>query len=228
MISVVMAAYNGEKYIAEQIRSILSQLGENDELVISDDNPAGKTVDVVHEFSENDSRVVYIEGPHKGVIKNFENAINNAKGDYIFLCDQDDVWLDGKVDAVMKAFEGGASVVMHDAYITDGELNKTGQTAFELNGASTGILKNIIKNTYQGSCMAFSADMKKYILPFPDKIPMHDQWIGILGEKYADVKLIDKPYILYRRHESTVTGSGGTVGQKIMWRINLLTCLLGK
>lgn len=228
MISVVIAAYNGEKYIGEQIRSILPQLGENDELIVSDDNPAGKTVEVVRGFSNDDSRVVYIEGPHRGVIKNFENAINHAKGDYIFLCDQDDVWLDGKVDAVMKAFENGAAVVMHDAYITDGELNKTGQTAFEINGTSTGILKNIIKNTYQGSCMAFSAKMKKYILPFPEKIPMHDQWIGILGEKHADVQLIDKPYILYRRHESTVTGSGGTVMQKIMWRINLLVCLLGK
>lgn len=228
MVSVVIAAYNGEKYIAEQINSVLPQLGENDELIVSDDNPEGETVKIVAEIAKNDGRVKYIRGYGKGVIKNFENAIKHAKGDYIFLCDQDDVWLDGKVDAVMKAFADGADVVMHDGYIADSNLNKTGQTVFHVNNAGKGILKNFIKNTYQGSCMAFSAEMKKYILPFPEKIPMHDQWIGIMGEKHAKVQLLNCPYILYRRHDETVTGSQTSAMQKIRWRIALLGCLIGK
>ena len=226
MISVVLAAYKGEKYIAEQVKSILPQLSENDELVISDDYPEGETYGAIEDIIKNDSRVRYIRGKGQGVIKNFEHLVNNAKGDYIFLCDQDDVWLDGKVSAVMREFEKGADVVMHDALIVDGELKPTGETAFGVNGAGTGIIKNIIKNTYQGSCMAFRASLKEHILPFPDCLPMHDQWIGLTGEKYGRVSLIDKPYMLYRRHGENVSGNGSTLTQKIKWRVSIVKCLL--
>ena len=117
MVSVVLAAYKGEKYIAAQIESIISQLGENDELIISDDYPLGKTRDAVSDLIENDERIVYIEGPQKGVIKNFEYAISKARGDYIFLADQDDVWLDGKISTVMSELENGADLVLHNAKI---------------------------------------------------------------------------------------------------------------
>ncbi len=228
MISVVLAAYKGEKYIVEQVRSILSQLSENDELVISDDYPQGETKAALEDILKNDPRVKYIHGKSQGLIKNFEYAINNSRGDFIFLSDQDDVWLEGKVKAVMSEFENGADVVMHDAFITDGELNPTGERAFALNSAGKGVFKNILKNSYQGSCMAFRKEMKEYILPFPEKIPMHDQWIGLMGEKHGKVHLIDHPYILYRRHGENVSGSGSSLMQKIRWRINILGCLLGK
>lgn len=228
MISVVLAAYKGEKYIVEQVRSILSQLSEDDELVISDDYPQGETKAALEDILKNDPRVKYIHGKSQGLIKNFEYAINNSRGDFIFLSDQDDVWLEGKVKAVMSEFENGADVVMHDAFITDGELNPTGERAFVLNSAGKGIFKNILKNSYQGSCMAFRKEMKEYILPFPEKIPMHDQWIGLMGEKHGKVHLIDHPYILYRRHGENASGSGSSLMQKIRWRINILGCLLGK
>ena len=222
MISVVIAAYNGGKYIKAQLDSVLSQLSDGDEVVISDDLPEGDTFDVVKEYLDSDARVRYIKGPGRGVIKNFENAVNAARGDYIFLCDQDDVWLPGKVDAVMKAFQSGAAVVMHDAKITDADLNVTEESFFDLMGTKKGIVKNIIKNTYIGCCMALSASLKPYILPFPDDIPMHDQWIGLVGEKYGEVNLIKEPYILYRRHGATVTGGSTTLKQKIMWRAAII------
>ncbi len=228
MISVVLAAYKGEKYIVEQVESILSQLSENDELVISDDYPQGETKAALEDILKNDPRVKYIHGKSQGLIKNFEYAINNSRGDFIFLSDQDDVWLEGKVNAVMSEFENGADVVMHDALITDGELNRTGERAFVLNSAGKGIFRNILKNSYQGSCMAFRKEMKEYILPFPEKIPMHDQWIGLMGEKHGKVHLIDHPYILYRRHGENASGSGSSLMQKIKWRVNIAGCLLGK
>lgn len=228
MISVVIAAYKGEKYIVEQVKSILPQLGESDELIISDDYPEGETKASLDGIIKRDSRVKYIHGRSLGLIKNFEYAINHAKGDFIFLSDQDDVWLEGKVEAVMKEFNDGADVVMHDALITDGELNPTGDRAFVLNSAGKGIFKNILKNSYQGCCMAFRKKMKEYILPFPEKIPMHDQWIGLIGEKHGNVHLINHPYILYRRHSENVSGGGSSLMQKIMWRINIIGCLLRK
>lgn len=228
MVSVVIAAYNGEKYIAEQLNSVLSQLEKDDEIVISDDLPSGNTYPSIKELIEKDSRIVYIKGPGKGVIKNFENAIKNAKGDYIFLCDQDDVWLDGKVDAVKKELDGGALVVMHDAYITDENLNIKEESFFSYHQTETGYLKNIVRNSYIGCCMAFSAKLKPYILPFPDNLPMHDQWIGLIGEKTGKIRLINKQYIYYRRHEGAVTGGETSLSQKIRWRTAIIKALRGK
>lgn len=226
MVSVVLAAYKGEKYICEQVLSILSQLGENDELIISDDYPAGETRTVLSSVIDGDSRIKYVPGPGRGVIKNFEYGITLAQGDYIFLSDQDDKWLPEKVDTVKKAFEGGAVLVMHNSYITDGELNLSGETAFSVNGTKTGTLRNIIKNSYQGSCMAFDKKLKEKILPFPENLPMHDQWIGLCAEHCGRVVLLDECLMLYRRHSETVTGGGSTLGQKIKWRLAITGSLL--
>ena len=177
-ISVALAAYNGEKYIGEQIESILPQLGRDDEIVVSDDNPAGKTRAAVEFYSAYDGRVRYVEGTGEGVCRNFENAILNCSGDVIFLCDQDDVWLPNKVERVMKAIENGADVVLHDAMMTDGELNVTDESFFSLNGSKRGFVRNFLKNSYMGCCMAFRRDFEPAFMPFPKDLAMHDWWIG--------------------------------------------------
>lgn len=228
MVSVVIAAYNGEKYIGEQLRSVLPQLGEGDEVIISDDNPCTATYEAVKEYIETDERIRYIRGPGKGVIKNFENAITQSCGDYIFLCDQDDVWLEGKVSAVTEEFEKGAVVVMHDATVTDEDLNPSEQSFFELRGSGTGFIRNVIKNSYIGCCMAFSKELKPYILPFPENLPMHDQWIGLIGEKYGKVSLIRKPLIYYRRHGGAVTGGKTSFSQKLLWRFAIIKAVMRK
>lgn len=228
MISVVLAAYNGGEYIKAQLDSVLSQLGADDEVIISDDKPSGTTKPVVDEIMDSDPRVKYVAGPGKGVIKNFEHAIKNAQGDYIFLCDQDDIWLDGKVESVMNEFKKGAVVVMHDAKVVNNDLAVTEESFFAAHGSGTGIVKNIVRNTYIGCCMAFSAELKPHILPFPDNLPMHDQWIGLKGEKAGKVSLIDTPYLLYRRHEGTATGGATTFLQKLKWRIAIITSLMRK
>lgn len=228
MISVVMAAYNGGEYIAQQLDSVLHQLGEEDEVIISDDLPLGSTANALKPYLEADKRIKYINGPQKGVIKNFENAIVHANGDFIFLCDQDDVWLDGKVKAVIKEFENGAVVVMHNAKVTDENLKVVADSFFDLQKTGTGCTKNIIKNTYIGCCMAFSAKLKPHIIPFPEKIPMHDQWIGLMGERAGKISLIKTPYILYRRHGEAVTGGRTSLLQKIRWRASIICCLFGK
>ena len=112
MISVVLAAYKGEKYIGAQVESIISQLGENDELIVSDDFPTGDTRKAIADLIENDKRIIYLNGPGRGVIANFEFAISKARGDYIFLSDQDDVWLDGKINTVLKEFCNGSDAVL--------------------------------------------------------------------------------------------------------------------
>ncbi|MBQ2774594.1 MAG: glycosyltransferase family 2 protein [Clostridia bacterium] len=220
-ISVAMAAYNGEKYIGEQIESILPQLREGDELIVSDDNPAGKTRSIVEFYTAYDNRVKYVEGEGKGVCKNFENAINHCSGDVIFLCDQDDVWLDGKVQKVLNVIEAGADVVLHDAQVTDGELNVTSPSFFALNGSKPGFVKNLVKNSYMGCCMAFKAEFKNIFMPFPENLPMHDWWIGLNAELRGKVAFLHEPLIKHRCHGGNVTGGETTAVQKLLWRLQM-------
>ncbi len=222
MISVALAAYKGEKYIEAQIRSILPQLSHGDEIIVSDDRPGGMTEKIVKRIAAEDSRVIWVEGKSKGVVSNFVNAIRYCKGDKIFLCDQDDVWLPDKVKRVMEAFDEGYDLVLHNAYITDGELNITDYSFFEKRGSKKGVLRNIFKNSYMGCCMAFDRKLLKKIMPMPRSIPMHDQWIGILAEIYGRVKFLDLPLIYYRVHGGNVTGGKTTFRQKMEWRRYLI------
>ena len=225
-ISVALAAYKGEQYIAEQIGSILGQLGENDELIVSDDFPKGKTRAVVEAISSKDKRIIYLEGPGKGVVKNFENALKACSGDVIFLSDQDDVWLPGKVEAVMNEIKNGAKLVLHDASRTDADLQITSPSCFEVHGANASFARNLLKNTFVGCCMAFTKDLLDMTMPFPEGIAMHDWWIALIAlKKNQKTVLLKKPFILWRRHGENVTGGKTGTVQKIKWRLNMLLSL---
>lgn len=227
-VSVALAAYNGEKYIKEQINSVLPQLSEDDEIVVSVDPSGDKTQDIVRDISLSDSRVKIIQGEGRGLIKNFENAIKNSRGDIIFLCDQDDIWLEGKVQKVKEAIENDGSLLcMHNARVVNEELEVINDSFFSVRGTRTGIINNIVKNSYMGCCMAFRKEAKQYILPFPEKLPMHDQWIGLVCERKGKVTLIDEPLLLYRRHEDNASSdSHAGVLQMLRWRLNIIKSLI--
>lgn len=228
-ISVALAAYNGGSYISEQLTSVLSQLGENDEVIISDDLPNGNTHPAVLAFLESDPRVKYVEGPGKGVIANFENALRLCTGDVIFLSDQDDVWLPDKVKKVMHEIENGAEVVLHDASITDADLNITERSYFSLHRSNASFVRNLVKNSFVGCCMAFTARVRHDILPFPKEIPMHDWWIALVAMlKHRKIVLLPEPLILWRRHGDNVTGGSTTAVQKLLWRLSLIKALIKK
>ena len=129
-ISVAMAVYNGETYIKEQLGSILNQLHKDDEIIISLDPSNDKTVQIIDSF--NDQRIKVINGPGKGLILNFENAIKHTHNEIIFLCDQDDVWLPNKVDTVLTCFEDQKiNVILHNAKIVDKDLNVIENSFFD-------------------------------------------------------------------------------------------------
>lgn len=201
MISVCMAVYNGEKYIKEQLDSILANLKEEDEIVVSDDGSGDRTREIMQEYVARDARIHLVEGPGKGVIRNFENALRHAGGDYLYLSDQDDIWAPGKVAAVQKCFaEQNCAVVLHDAQVIDEQKNVVMDSFFAYRGCRPGLLKNIMKNSYIGCCMAFRRELLPSVLPIPKNIAMHDQWIGLLGERRGGVCFLKKSLICYRRH----------------------------
>ena len=203
-ISVAMASYNGEKYIKDQITSILDNLDEYAELVISDDGSTDETVAIIKEIAQVDERVKLISGPGKGIKKNFEHAIAHCMGDYIFLSDQDDIWAKNKVKVVMQIFEEKqCSLVMHDAVVVnENHTEEIMPSFFGYRGSKTGAVANLVKNSYMGCCMAFKSELKEWILPIPDEIQMHDQWIGILNDLKGNGScLVKEKLLFYRRHE---------------------------
>ncbi len=226
-VSVCMATYNGELFIREQISSILSQLGSRDELIISDDLSNDSTTNIIKSF--RDDRILLLENlNHLGVVKNFERALMTAKGDYIFLSDQDDIWLPGKVETFMKYLQQSA-VVQSDAYIVNSTLERSGSSYFEVANAKTGLIRNLFKNQYMGCNMALDRKVLKIALPFPDKIPMHDLWLGFVSELFFNTRFINEKLLLYRRHSSnfsqTATVSLFSLFQKFAFRFNVIRYL---
>lgn len=204
-ISVAMATYNGEKYIREQLESILKQLNEDDEIIISDDGSTDNTINIIKSFE--DKRIKIFDGPRNGVKQNFANAIYNCTGKYIFLSDQDDIWCDNKINIVLKNFEKEKCMcIVHDCIVFDSSNDDVIYDSFyKYRNSGRGIIKNIWKNTYIGCCMTIDARMKNTILPIPNDIEIHDQWIGLLCEKEGKSLFINDKLINYRRHNDNVT-----------------------
>ena len=209
MISVCMATYNGEKYLRQQLDSILVQLSEQDEIVISDDGSTDKTIEILKSYK--DTRIkVFNNIKNHGVNSNFENALQNAYGNYIFLSDQDDVWLPGKIEACVNALNS-VDCVIHDAIITNAELKIIAQSFFAYRRSGNGLLKNIVKNTYLGCCMAFRRELLPTVLPIPNTTRFyHDNWIGLLADWKFNLRFIPFKGIYFRRHESNTSYTAKT------------------
>lgn len=229
-VSVAMATYNGITYISKQIESILTQLKDTDELVISDDGSTDGTREWLDALALRDTRVRVLDGPRQGVIRNFETAVAACKGEWIFLADQDDEWMPDKREAVLNyAAQTGAMLVMHDARVVDEHGAVLHNSFFALRGSRTGFVKNLWKNSYIGCCIAFSRQLLPYILPFPDGIPMHDQWIGLQAQRHGGAALLDIPLLNYCRHGDNATAmTHGSLKTMISSRLAMLGALLGK
>ncbi|HEY0654965.1 MAG TPA: glycosyltransferase family 2 protein [Chryseosolibacter sp.] len=208
MISVCIATKNGSRYVGEQLGSILSQLGPDDEVIISDDASTDKTIENI--LSLADPRIRILEQPNQhsiGIVANFERCLRETKGDLIFLADQDDVWLPNKVKKLSKHLTE-FDLVISDCRLVDQHLQPLQQKLTKRHKMQTGLVRNLIHNSYMGCCMALRRTVLMKSLPFPKDIPMHDIWIGLVAELYFRVALEREPLVLHRRHEHNATTTG--------------------
>jgi len=229
MISVCIATYNGEEYIEQQLLSILSQLLQDDEIIIVDDSSNDLTQTTINNI--NDSRIkLYLNDDNMGVTFTFERAINLAVGDIIFLADQDDIWFPGKVETFIAKFkkDTSLSLVLSDTHIINDKGDIVKDSFFKhIGGFSPSPISNFVKNKFLGCTMAFKSDLKDLFLPFPIGIPRHDIWIGIMVAIWGKVLFINTPLMSYRRHSKNVSPLVRQgLGQIIKWRLVLLRCLL--
>lgn len=200
-ISIAMATYNGERYLAEQLASFASQTLLPDELVVCDDGSSDATWEILTRFSESAPFTVRLfrNEVNLGCARNFARVLELAQGEIIFLSDQDDYWFPEKLQAVIAVFESSDEiwVVTNDQELADARLRPSGITTFGQFDAAR----------YSGSyfsvacCTAIRASMKSIYLPLPDGVVSHDGWLHDLGEFLGVRQCLLKVLQYHRRHD---------------------------
>ncbi len=210
--SVCMATYNGEAYVLDQIESIICQLGGHDELIICDDASTDRTVEFIESLS--DPRVVLLKNEKNlGVSATFTKALEIAKGDIIFMSDQDDIWEPDKTEKIRDLFDKHEiNLIVHDAYIVDRVSGSVMSRLSQRRGRSPGLLRNLLFSSFTGCCMVFDRSVLKTILPIDSSIGIyHDAWIGVLCRASGLKILFSKePLIKFMRHGSNASQLGFT------------------
>lgn len=209
MITVCMATHNGEKYIKEQLDSILCQLSPVDEVVISDDGSTDSTLEIIEGYNDSRIKIYRMTHTRKGmkshyyVTMNFENALKQAKGDYIFLSDQDDVWYSNKVEYCLKILKD-YDMVLHNLECVDENLNTLHRNVYNNSFRYKNYLMR--RGKHFGCALAFKRIMLHNILPFPSRLVIHDYWIGIIGEALGHFTFTDELLVKYRIHATNTSG----------------------
>ncbi|KAD4060707.1 glycosyltransferase [Arthrobacter yangruifuii] len=203
-----MAAYNGAAHIEEQIASILPQLAPGDELVIVDDSSTDNTAAVIEALQ--DPRIKLIRSSvNRGYVRTFEAALTASSGEYIFLSDQDDVWIPGRVEA-MVAELGHADVVASNF----GYFGHTPRKieSLRLRGSDSSrrwanlMMLWIGIRPYYGCAMAFRRSIKDVVLPFPSfLVETHDQWIALVGNLAGSMAHLEADSLNRRLHDNNTT-----------------------
>src|SRR4051812_24108606 len=227
-VSVCMATYNGERFLKEQLDSILSQLGGDDELVISDDHSTDGIANILASYE--DERIKVLPSRRFGApTGNFEYALKHCSNDLIFLADQDDVWYPGKIHAMSDALQH-ADLAVCDCRLTDHDLRTISPSFFAFNGSRPGLIKNLVRSSYMGCCVAFRREVLTKALPFPDSIPLHDQWIGLVAERYFRIAFVPEVLLDHRRHRDNYSSTGArsrnSLRKKVWMRLQLAKKLL--
>lgn len=239
MISVCIATHNGEKYIKKQLESILSQLSFSDEIVISDDGSTDQTIKLIQSFEDKRIKVLtykqhfdyskFYLSSYYYATANFYNALKYAQGEIIFLADQDDIWVENRVSVFMEALERADFVTSNFSIINEVD-ELIDESYYNENPYNNLNFIKILKNLpFRGCCSAFKRDVLQAALPFPEKLFLHDCWIG-LNACFNNLKIefIETPLLLYRRHSNNVSdlNSPNNLLFKISYRLKLVWYVL--
>ena len=217
MIDILLATYNGEKYIEAQLDSILSQSYKNFRLLISDDFSKDRTREILKKYKEKDNRItLFFQEKNLGVVKNFEFLLNKVENKYYMLSDQDDIWKNDKIEKSLKKIEEtGAGLVYTDLEVVDENLNVIYKSYWKLKGFTKrankcNTFESFYLNNYVTGCTIISRkEFIKDILPIPNtsKYVLHDYWITLMVSQKSKIVSINEPLIKYRQHKNNKIGS---------------------
>jgi len=211
LVSIAMATYNGEKFLKDQLDSIINQTYKNMEIIICDDCSTDNTINIIKNFQSQDKRIrLYQNNSQLGVLKNFEKAISLCRGEYIAISDQDDIWLPNKMAIMLSKIEENV-LIYHDDILID----KAGRVIHNSFFESNEIVINkehdtkalILDNWISGHACMFSSQLKKDILPIGHQMEHYDMWIAIVASKVGKIKYLNKQLVLWRQHGTNTSGS---------------------
>lgn len=211
LVSIAVATYNGEKFLKEQLETIVNQTYKNLEIIICDDGSTDSTVEIIKEYQNRDRRIKLFQNEKQlGVLKNFEKAISLCSGDYIAISDQDDSWIINKIEIMLYEIQDYI-LIYHDDILVDKTGSVIHNSFFKSNKISidkehdTNAL--MLNNWISGHACMFSNKLKNYILPIPNEIEHYDMWIAIIASKIGKIKYLDKQLVLWRQHSTNTSGS---------------------
>ena len=223
-IAIIMTAYNGEKYIAEQIDSILASTYQDFQLFIYDDGSEDATLSILRSYeSGNPDKIkVYQNKTNLGVTQNFLQALSRTTADYIMFSDQDDIWKANKAASVLKRMrhmeaQAGKEcpiAVFTDATVVDEELNTINASFFcsgHLNPAKTDLAHLLMENKLIGCSVMVNAALRKILQSsmLPKQARYHDWWLALIAAAFGKIGYLNEQTLLYRQHSGNVVGDRG-------------------
>lgn len=212
LVSVAIATYNGSKYLQQQMDSILGQTYKNIEIVISDDASTDGTGKIIASYAEKFSRVRFsINEKNIGFMKNFENALLKCSGEFIALCDQDDVWEAHKIERLLDAI-GDCDIAASDLSVIDGRGHEIAPSLTKYQGLFVPSMEEqyrivIFRNCFTGCAMLARRDIIMKSLPIPPKAMVHDWWFAVNAAAHNGVRYVDEPLVRYRQHGRNAIGA---------------------
>ena len=235
MTDIIMTTYNGEKYIEEQIRSILDSDNDEFRLLVYDDMSSDDTPGIVKKFADEYSgKVFFFENEIRyGHCANFLQGLKRAKrefgADYYMFCDQDDIWLKDKIGLSLEiirelespdadgndAHETTPCMVFSDAMLVNTDLEPLGVTFLEadrLDAKRTDLAHLLMENKCQGCTMMFNKVLADMVDEYDERVRYHDWWIALIAAAFGRIGFIDTPTLMYRQHEGNVVGQDSFAG----------------
>lgn len=209
-VDILLATYNGEKYIESQILSILSQTYKDWCLLIHDDGSADNTIPLIKRIADIDSRIRFIEDGIKtgGAANNFIHLLKYSTAKYVMFCDQDDIWFDNKIqlmfDTMSQLPQNVPQVVYSNSYVWEPERGISGKATLTFPNNLESFL--FLNSGMQGCVAMFNAVTRDLMLRWKGELAMHDHLLHLIGLAMGNVTYIHTPLMLYRQHVANVTG----------------------
>ncbi len=215
MIDILLATYNAEKYITQQIDSILSQTYKNFKIIVSDDGSTDRTVSIINEYvSTYPDKITLLPFiKNLGVKENFNYLLQSANSDYIAFSDHDDIWLENKLEISIKKLKeienNLPTLIYSDKSLVDENIHLislSSNKAENLQAENFILNKLLVQNTASGCTIMINKKLKDLVGNIPDEAIMHDHYIMLIASIFGKIEYIDKPLILYRQHDDNVIG----------------------
>ena len=221
MITVLLAAWNGEKYLREQMDSLLGQTNQEFTILISDDCSTDRTPEIISEYeSRFPDRVKSLKNlkPSGSARDNFFRLLKAASDEYLMFCDQDDIWLPDKVEVTIKEMKKMENVWGRDMpLLVHTDLSVTDQAGTVVYPSMAryqkiGVYDNrtshyLVENNITGNTMMINRSLKDLMVDIPKTCVMHDWWLGLMASCFGKITYIDRPLVLYRQHGSNQVGA---------------------